>query len=63
MAAKSPTNLNTSRNIGIRMGVQASNLKEPDCQYSQPITNDDPANKVHPTTIGTKAPATVKKPF
>lgn len=24
---------------------------------------DDPANKVHPTTTGTKSPDTVKKPF
>lgn len=63
MAAKSPTALDTSRNIALSRGVQAGNLKEPDMSGSQPVTNDDPAAKVLPSTFGTKAPATVKKPF
>lgn len=49
MAAKSPTKLNTSRNIALQKGVAPSGLKDPDVSGFAPITNKDPAeyDKLH----------------
>ncbi len=56
MAHKSPTSLNTPRNIALKKGVAPGKLAEPDTTYVQPITHPDDTVPRGTSTIAKKSP-------
>lgn len=61
MAARSPTNLNTSRNIALQKGVAPANLSQPDLSGFAPMGGNDPAEAAKPSGFG--SPPVQKAPF
>lgn len=56
MAAKSPTNLNTPRNIALKKGVASGKLAEPDTTNVAPITHPVDTVPRGTSTIAKKSP-------
>ncbi len=51
---KSPTNLNTSRNIALEKGVTPASLVQPDLEGFKPMAGDDPGQAAKPSSFGGK---------
>ncbi len=56
MAHKSPTSLNTPRNIALKKGVAPNKLAEPDTSNVQPVTHPVDTIPRGTSSIATKSP-------